>query len=133
MNKEYHHLISFISSGTHFGNHCCFSSQSSSHDALIRSFTPEAHQEFLAMYGFARFWEPWNEAVEERKQNSYAKHLCVVMQEMLKLSPSLPYEVCHTRTDNHNIEIFSVSRHFERKEPENRNLVPGDEVRKSGS
>ena len=66
--------FSFTSNGTHFGNHRCFSSQSSSHDALIRSFTPEAHQKFLAMYGFARFWEPRNEAAEERK----AEWLCKV-------------------------------------------------------
>lgn len=42
---------------------------------MIRSFTPEAHQEFLAMYGFTRFWEPRNEAVEERK----AEQLCKIL------------------------------------------------------
>lgn len=137
LNEEYHYLISFTLSGTHFGNHCSFRSQSSSHDALIRPFTPESHQEFLAMYSFARFWEPRNEAVREQKQNSYAKCLCTVMQEMLKLSPSLPHEVCHARTYNHNIEIFSLSRHFERKrgaeKPEAHSPTSGEKTGKTGN
>ena len=68
LNEEYHQLISLTSSVTHFGNHCCFSSQSSCHDALIRSLTTEAHQEFIAMYGFTRFWEPRNEAAKEQRK-----------------------------------------------------------------
>lgn len=67
LKEKYHHLISFISTGTHFGNHCCFSSQSSCHDALIRSLSTEAHQELITMYGFACFGEPRNEAAKEQK------------------------------------------------------------------
>ena len=67
LSEEYHHLVSSTSSGTHLGNHCCFSSQSSCHDALVRSLAAEAHQEFITMYGFARFWEPRNEAIKEQE------------------------------------------------------------------
>lgn len=53
------------------------------------------------------------------------------MQEKPKLSPSLPHEVCHARTDNHNIEISSVSRHFDRKrgarKPEAQPPTPGED------
>ena len=56
---------------------------------------------------------------------------------MLKLSLSLPHEVCHARAHNHNIEISSLSRHFERKreELENRklNLLRREKTGKTGN